>query len=155
MLMKSSINYHQIFLNKVLGYCQICEREVKDLARFWQQCRSARRSFQKSFYIVASYDGAYCRNMAIFKISFCKILQNFAFFSKNPLYMLLGLFLLGMSDLIASTMPVANSTAMDANQQWATLVKQRDFWKAQSRNAIAWAFFPLYYHLIFGCQKLE
>jgi len=155
MLMKSSINYHQIFLNKVLGYCQICEREVKDLARFWQQCRSARRSFQKSFYIVASYDGAYCRNMAIFKISFCKILQNFAFFSKNPLYMLLGLFLLGMSDLIASTMPVANSTAMDANQQWATLVKQRDFWKAQTRNAIAWAFFPLYYHLIFGCQKLE
>jgi len=46
-----------------------------------------------------------------------------------------------MSDLIASTMPVANSTTMDANEQWATLVKQPDFWKAQSWNATAWAFF--------------
>ncbi len=52
-------------------------------------------------------------------------------------------------------MPIADSTTTDANQQWATLVKQRDFWKAQSRNAIAWAFFALYYHLIFGCRKLE
>jgi hypothetical protein len=60
-----------------------------------------------------------------------------------------------VSASIASTMPIANSTTTDANQQWATLVKQRDFWKAQSRNAIAWAFFALYYHLIFGCQKLE
>jgi hypothetical protein len=30
---------------------------------------------------------------------------------------------------------------MDANQQWATLVKQQDFWKAQSWNATTWAFF--------------
>jgi hypothetical protein len=30
---------------------------------------------------------------------------------------------------------------MDANQQWATLATQRDFWKAQSRNTMAWAFF--------------
>jgi hypothetical protein len=32
----------------------------------------------------------------------------------------------------ASTMPVASSTTMDANQQWAMLEKQQDFWKAWS-----------------------
>jgi hypothetical protein len=40
-----------------------------------------------------------------------------------------------------STMLATNSTTTYANQQWATLAKQQDFWKVQSQNATTWAFF--------------
>jgi hypothetical protein len=46
-----------------------------------------------------------------------------------------------VSALTASTMLVANSTTTDVNQQWATLVKQHNFWKAHSQNATTWVFF--------------
>jgi len=41
-----------------------------------------------------------------------------------------------------------NSTTIDANQQWATLAKQQDFWKAQAKTPWLGPFLhPITHHL--------
>ncbi len=46
-----------------------------------------------------------------------------------------------ISELVISIIIGANSSAIDWKQQWDVLAKQREFWKARSRNATIWAFF--------------
>jgi hypothetical protein len=82
MLMKSSINYHQIFLKKVLGYCQICEREVKDLARFGNSADLLVEVFRNPSILWLPVDGAYCRNMAILNFLFSKSYKTLHFVQK-------------------------------------------------------------------------